>query len=43
VLRKMQTEPQDPVQMVCAYRRDNDNPILEIFKRDILHSFRSPR
>jgi DNA-binding transcriptional LysR family regulator len=42
VLRKMQTEPQDPVQMVCAYRRDNDNPILEIFKRDILHSFRSP-
>jgi DNA-binding transcriptional LysR family regulator len=43
VLRKVVTAPRDPVQMVCAYRRDNDNPILEIFRRDILHSFHSKR
>jgi DNA-binding transcriptional LysR family regulator len=37
VLRKVATEP---VETVCAYRRDNDNPILQVFKRDILPTFR---
>jgi DNA-binding transcriptional LysR family regulator len=41
VLRRMETEPVQPVETVCSYRRDNDNPILDIFKRDILNEFRS--
>jgi hypothetical protein len=35
----MQTDPPAPVQTVCAYRRDNGNPILDVFKRDILPAF----
>ena len=29
----------DPVQQVCAYRRDNDNPVLALFKEKVLPSF----
>jgi len=36
VMRRMLTEP---VETVCTYRRDNDNPVLQLFKRDILPSF----
>ncbi|MTV37697.1 LysR substrate-binding domain-containing protein [Duganella radicis] len=36
VLRRMETEP---VSTVCAYRRDNENPILQLFIRDILPTF----
>jgi DNA-binding transcriptional LysR family regulator len=36
VLRKVATEP---VETVCAYRRDNDNPILQLFRREILPAF----
>jgi len=36
VMRRMQTEP---VEMVCTYRRDNDNPALAAFRRDILPTF----
>lgn len=39
VLRTMSTEPFAPVQTICAYRRDNNNPILDIFRRDILPAF----
>lgn len=39
VLRKMTTRPELPVETVCSYRRDNDNPILEIFKDEILGEF----
>jgi DNA-binding transcriptional LysR family regulator len=39
VLRTMQTEPPEPVQTICAYRRDNDNPILDVFRSDILPAF----
>jgi DNA-binding transcriptional LysR family regulator len=39
VLRTMQTVPAEPVQTVCAYRRDNNNPILDIFRREILPAF----
>ncbi|MCC2974788.1 LysR substrate-binding domain-containing protein [Massilia sp. IC2-476] len=38
VMRRLQTEP---VEMVCAYRRDNDNPALALFKREVLPSFHS--
>jgi hypothetical protein len=27
--------------MVFSYRKDNDNPILDIFRRDILEGFKS--
>jgi DNA-binding transcriptional LysR family regulator len=38
VVRRMETEP---VRMVCAWRRDNENPILQLFKRDIVPNFAS--
>ena len=41
VLRRITTEPERPVEMVCSYRKDNDNPILEIFRRDVLNRIRS--
>jgi DNA-binding transcriptional LysR family regulator len=37
VLRKVATEP---VETVCVYRRDNDNPILQLFRREILPTIR---
>ncbi|HXE36974.1 MAG TPA: LysR substrate-binding domain-containing protein, partial [Azonexus sp.] len=40
-LRRMATTPERPVEMVCSYRKDNDNPVLEIFRRDILEAFRT--
>ncbi|MES2161087.1 MAG: LysR substrate-binding domain-containing protein [Pseudomonadota bacterium] len=36
VMRKMETEP---VQMVCVHRRDNENPVLTVFKREVLPTF----
>jgi len=36
VMRRLETEP---VEMVCAWRRDNDNPVLSLFKQQILPSF----
>lgn len=38
VMRRLLTEP---VEMVCTWRRDNDNPALQLFKRDVLASFDS--
>lgn len=38
VVRRIDTEP---VRMVCAWRRDNDNPILQLFKRDIVPNFQA--
>jgi DNA-binding transcriptional LysR family regulator len=38
VVRRIETEP---VRMVCAWRRDNENPILQLFKRDIVPNFAS--
>jgi hypothetical protein len=35
----MAMDPAKPVETVCSWRRDNDNPILQIFKRDILRPF----
>ena len=36
VMRRMATEPVD---MVCMYRRDNDNPVLDLFLHDVLPTF----
>jgi DNA-binding transcriptional LysR family regulator len=40
VLRRMKTEP---VSTVCTYRRDNDNPILQLFIKEILPGFPGAR
>jgi len=36
VMRRIDTEPVD---MVCAYRRDNENPVLALFRKHILPGF----
>jgi DNA-binding transcriptional LysR family regulator len=36
LLRRVEMEPLRPVEMVFSYRRDNDNPILRIFRREVL-------
>ncbi len=38
-LRKVRLDPARPVKMVYAYRKDNDNPALEIFKEEVLRKF----
>lgn len=38
VMRRLVTEP---VEMVCTWRRDNDNPVLALFKQRILPGFDS--
>lgn len=38
VMRRMAT---DPVEMVCAWRRDNDNPVLALFRQRVLPGFGS--
>jgi len=40
VTRRVTTEP---VQLVCAYRRSNDNPVLALFKKNVLTSFHASR
>lgn len=39
ILRKVTTNPLQPVEKVCSFRRDNDNPILEVFKTRVLSRF----
>ena len=39
ILRKVITSPVAPVAKVCSFRRDNDNPILEMFKKRVLARF----
>lgn len=34
LLRRLETKPSRPVEMVFSYRKDNDNPILTIFRRE---------
>jgi len=36
VMRRLETEP---VETVCTWRRDNDNPALQLFRREVLPSF----
>ena len=41
VLRPLKTRPAKPVETVCSFRKDNDNPILELFRARILPDFAS--
>jgi len=36
LLRRMVMKPLRPVEMVFSYRKDNDNPILKVFRREVL-------
>ena len=36
LLRRMATNPARPVEMGVTYRKDNDNPRLKMFRRDVL-------
>lgn len=38
LLRRVETKPPRPVEMAFCYRKDNDNPILDIFRRDVLET-----
>jgi DNA-binding transcriptional LysR family regulator len=38
LLRRIAMKPLRPVEMVFSYRKDNDNPILKIFRRDVLET-----
>ena len=42
LLRRVTMNPLRPVEMVFSYRKDNDNPILEIFRRDVLETLKQP-
>jgi hypothetical protein len=35
-VRRIKMKPIKPVEMVYSYRKDNDNPILETFREEIL-------
>ncbi|SDD71909.1 DNA-binding transcriptional regulator, LysR family [Massilia sp. PDC64] len=39
VMRRVATEPVDTV---CTYRRNHDNPVLQLFLDEVLPSFRTP-
>jgi len=41
VLRRIQMKPLRPVEMVVSYRKDNDNPILRIFRDEALATLKS--
>jgi DNA-binding transcriptional LysR family regulator len=43
VLRRMATEPPEPVQICCSWRRDNHNPVLDIFKSEVMPGLRPKR
>lgn len=38
LLRRIETKPLRPVEMVFSYRKDNDNPILKIFRSEVLET-----
>lgn len=42
LLRRVEMKPLRPVEMVFSYRKDNDNPIFAIFRREVLEKMRHP-
>ena len=38
LLRRVSMKPPRPVEMVFCYRKDNDNPVLRIFRREVLET-----
>ncbi|MCB1909554.1 MAG: LysR family transcriptional regulator [Rhodocyclaceae bacterium] len=42
LMRRLETDPPQPVQTVCSFRRDNDNPILRAFREQVLPQLSEP-
>ena len=40
LLRRVQMNPARPVEMVFSHRKDNDNPILKIFRRALAETLK---
>ncbi len=40
VLRRVEMTPLRPVEMVFSYRKDNDNPILRLFRSEVLETLK---
>jgi DNA-binding transcriptional LysR family regulator len=43
LLRRVKIRPPRPVEMVYSYRKDNDNPILKIFRREVIEALKRRR
>jgi DNA-binding transcriptional LysR family regulator len=43
VSRRVEMTPARPVEMVFSYRKDNDNPILEVFRGEVREAVKSHR
>jgi DNA-binding transcriptional LysR family regulator len=41
VMRRISMKPPRPVEMVCSYRKDNQNPILRIFQAEVREVLKS--
>jgi DNA-binding transcriptional LysR family regulator len=41
VLRRIETTPARPVEMVVSYRKDNDNPILKVFRAEVREALKA--
>lgn len=43
LLRRVEMTPARPVEMVVSYRRDNDNPILQVFRNEVREALKATR
>ena len=41
LLRRVEMKPLRPVGMAFSYRKDNHNPVLKIFRREVLETLKS--
>jgi DNA-binding transcriptional LysR family regulator len=42
-LRRIETMPARPVEMIVSYRKDNDNPILKVFRGEVREVLKAHR
>jgi DNA-binding transcriptional LysR family regulator len=42
LLRRIAMKPARPVEMVYSCRKDNDNPVLKIFRTEVLATLQKP-
>jgi DNA-binding transcriptional LysR family regulator len=40
LLRRLEMKPARPVEMALSYRKDNDNPIVAVFRKEVSEAFR---
>jgi len=41
LLRRVEMTPLRPVEMVFSFRKDNDNPILKVFRGEVVQSLKN--